>query len=102
MKADRVVVVELEHFSLFKGKTLYQGNSSVALAVYDMDSDGQILWDSHLGDVLFPKNSGIPAQDKSERQFQQEYVGILADHIAKHFYKHDPHASFAIDALANR
>ncbi len=102
VKADRVVVVELEHFDLYKGKTLYQGNADMTLAIYDIEDNGQIVWDRHLGDMLFPRNSAIPAQDKSVRQFQREYVNILAEQVAVYFYKHDPNASFALDGIATR
>lgn len=102
VKADRMLVVELEHFDLYKGKTLYQGNADVTLTLYDTNNGDEILWDRHLGEMLFPHNSAIPAQDKPAKQFQREYVGILAEQIAVYFYKHDPNADFALDALANR
>lgn len=102
VKADRVVQVELDHFDLFKGPTLYQGSSDVTISVYNMEEKGKLVWDRDMGEMLFPVNSGIPAQDKPVRQFQKEYVGILSESVAKNFYKHDPNASFAIDALANR
>ena len=102
VKADLVLHVEIDNFDLFKGKTLYQGNADVTLSVYDMNDDGQLMWDKPLGEILFPTNSGIPIQDKSEQQFQREFVTVLADRIARHFYQHDAHVDFAMDALANR
>ncbi|MEM8864388.1 MAG: hypothetical protein AAGF31_02445 [Planctomycetota bacterium] len=100
--ADRVVRIELDHFDLFKGKTLYQGNADVTVKVYDMTDGGREMWDAPMGEMLFPVNSGIPAQDKPVRQFQREFVQVLAGSISRNFYRHDPHADFAIDALANR
>jgi len=100
--ADRVVRIELDHFDLFKGKTLYQGNADVTITVYDMQDKGRRIWDRRLGEVLFPANSGLPAQDKSVRQFQGEFVEILSGRIARHFYKHDPHVEFALDSKANQ
>lgn len=100
--AEMVVHVELNDFELFKGKTLYQGNANVTLSVYDMTNHGKQVWSHELGQILYPVNSGIPAQDKSVQQFQQEFVGIVAGAVARNFYKHDPHEAFAIDALANR
>ena len=102
VNADLVVRIELDHFDLFKGKTLYQGNADVTIAVYDMQDKGRRVWDKPLGEVMFPRNSGIPAQDKSVRKFQGEFVEILSSEIALNFYKHDPHANFAIDAMANQ
>ncbi len=102
VKADRLVVIDLAHFDLYKGKTLYQGSAEVNLTVYDMTERDEIAWEHSLGDVLFPQNSAVPVQDKPVKQFQREYVDILATQIAVYFYKHDPNASFAMDALANR
>ena len=101
VKATRVVYIELDHFSLHKGKTLYQGNADINIDVYDMEERGHLVWSRHVGQLLFPKNSGIPAQDKSVQNFQQQFVEIVAEHIAQHFYKHNPDASFAMDAIAN-
>jgi hypothetical protein len=100
--AEKVVHIELDDFELFKGKTLYQGHAVVRVSVYDMQKNSRLEWDRDLGEVLYPVNSGIPSQDKTVQQFEREFVGIVAERIAENFYAHDPNASFAIDALANR
>ena len=101
VKATRVVYIELDSFDLYKGKTLYQGNADITLSVYDMDQKGKRVWDRRLGQVLFPRNSAIPAADKSVQEFERQFVDILSVQIAEHFYKHNPNASFALDAVAN-
>lgn len=101
VKADIVLHVELDSFDLYKGKTLYQGNSNVTVSVYDINDGGDLAWDKDLGEVLYPRNSGIPAQDKTVQSFQREFVGILASEISVLFYRHDPHILFAIDSMAN-
>jgi hypothetical protein len=100
--ADKVVYIEMNDFDLFKGKTLYQGRADVSVTIYDMKNNGKLAWDRHLGEILYPTNSGIPAQDKPEQQFEREFVSIVATRVAEHFYKHDANSEFAIDALANR
>ena len=102
VKADMVIHIELSHFELFKGKTVYQGNSDVTVSVYDMNDGGRLVFEKEMGEVLFPVHSGVPVQDKPVTQFQREYIGVLSDAIGRHFYRHDPHADFAIDALANK
>ncbi|MBN1853861.1 MAG: hypothetical protein JW829_14100 [Pirellulales bacterium] len=102
VEADFLVHIELDDFSLLKGRTLYQGDAQVTITVYDMQDHEKIVWERQVGQVLYPRHSGIPAQDKSVHKFQQEFEDIVATIIAVHFYKHDPHATFAIDALANR
>jgi hypothetical protein len=102
VKADIVVVVDMERFDLYKGRTLYQGNADLSLLVHDMSAGGELIWDRQLGQILFPHNAPIPAADKPQEQFQREFVAILANRVAIHFYKHDPTLNFATDALANR
>lgn len=102
VKADIVLVVDMEQFDLYKGKTLYQGNAIVSLLVHDMQAGGELIWDRQMGQVAFPHNAPIPAADKPQAQFQREFIGVLANRIAVHFYKHDPSMNFASDALANR
>lgn len=100
--ATKVVHIELADFELFKGKTLYQGRADVTVTVYDMKNRANEVWRTHLGEVLYPVNSGIPAQDKPVQQFEREFVDIVANKIAINFYRHDPNEEFAIDAMANR
>jgi hypothetical protein len=102
VKATRIVYIELDHFDLYKGKTLYQGAADVAVSVYDMEDKDRLVWDRRLGQVLFPRNSGIPASDKPVQIFERQFVEILSTQIAQHFYKHNPNAEFALDAVANR
>ena len=101
MKANRVVYIELDKFELFKGKTLYQGDAEVKVSVYDMDDRGKLIWEKPMGQLLFPRNSGIPAADKPVQQFQAQFVEIVSTQIAEHFYEHNPNTMFALDAVAN-
>jgi hypothetical protein len=102
VRADLVVHIELDHFDLYKGKTLYQGQADVTVNVYDVANRNKLLWSRKLGEILYPVNSGIPAQDKPPQQFEQEFVEIIADRVSENFYKHDPNENFAMDARANR
>ncbi|MEQ8209684.1 MAG: hypothetical protein RH917_07610 [Lacipirellulaceae bacterium] len=102
VKATRVVYVELDSFELFKGKTLYQGDAELKISVYDMKNRGKLMFEQPLGQVLFPKNSGIPAADKPVQHFQKQYIEVLSNLIAEHFYDHNPNATFALDAVANK
>ncbi len=101
LRADMVVQVDMEQFRLEKGTTLYQGNADIAVTVYDMEQGAKIAWEAPIGEVLFPVNSAVPKQDKSLRQFRRQFIEVLAQQIARHFYQHDPHADFALDATAH-
>lgn len=102
VKATRVVYIELDDFSLYKGTTLYQGDANVKLEVYDMTDRGNLMWERNVGQILFPRNSGIPAADKSIQVFQDQFVEVVSDQVASFFYEHDPNATFALDAVANK
>src|SRR5262249_2132255 len=101
VKATKVVYIELNDFDLYKGTTLYQGAADVNISVYDMKQKGKLVWDRNLGQILFPRNSAIPAADKPVQIFERQFVEVLSTQIAEHFYKHNPTASFALDAVAN-
>lgn len=101
VKASRVVYIELDRFELFKGKTLYQGDAEITVSVYDMDERGKLVWEKSLGQVLFPRNSGIPAADKPVQHFQKQFVDVISTQVSEYFYQHDPNAMFALDSIAN-
>jgi hypothetical protein len=101
VKATRVVYIELDDFDLYKGKTLYQGRAEVNMTVYDMTDREREIFSRRLGQILFPRNSGIPAADKPVQMFERQFVDIIAQQIAEYFYKHNPNVNFALDAMAN-
>jgi len=102
VKATRVVYIELDNFDLYKGTTLYQGNAEVNVEVYDITDNDKLVWERRVGQILFPRNSGIPAADKPIQTFQRQFEDVVSTQISQHFYKHDPNASFALDAVANK
>jgi len=102
VNASKIVYIELGNFELYKGTTLYQGNADVHITVYDMKDKGKNIWERNVGQILFPRNSGIPAADKPLQAFQHQFVEVIAHQSASYFYKHDPNALFALDAIANQ
>jgi hypothetical protein len=101
VKATRVVYIELDDFDLYKGKTLYQGTAEVNLTVFDMTDRDKEIFSRRIGQILFPRNSGIPAADKPVQQFEKQFVEIVSQQVAEYFYKHDPNVIYALDAMAN-
>ncbi len=102
VQATRIVYVELDNFDLYKGTTLYQGNAEVHVTVYDMKNRGKEIWSRNVGQLLFPRNSGIPSADKPVQEFERQFIEVVAMQTASLFYKHDPNIDFAMDAIANR
>ena len=102
MKADMVVGVDLEGFSLYQGQTLYQGNANATVRVYDCTKSGKMVFEKILPPSVYPRDSAVPTSERTEPEFRREFVLVLADQIARHFYAHDPYADVAQDANALR
>ncbi len=100
LKAEMVVGVDLEDFTILQGQTLYQGKAMVRLTVYDCSAGGRPVFEKQLPQVAHPPNTGIPTYEKQESAFRREFVQVLADQIGRHFYPHDFYADYALDAKA--
>jgi ABC-type uncharacterized transport system auxiliary subunit len=102
LKADLVVGVELERFSIYQAATLYQGKANAVLRVYDCKDGGKVVFEKILPQTIYPPNASIQTSDVQESEFRREFVGVLADQIARHFYSHDPYADMNQDNSALR
>ncbi|HEX3870790.1 MAG TPA: hypothetical protein VHV77_10160, partial [Pirellulales bacterium] len=100
LNADIVLGIDLREFGLYQGMTLYQGHARVSFAVYDMKDNGNIIFQKTMPKSIFPPNTGIPTAEKSDDEFRRQYLNVLADEIARHFYEHDGLADFAKDTEA--
>jgi hypothetical protein len=98
VEADLVVGIDLLDFSIHQGQTLYQGRANVSLKVVDCTAGDEVVFEKELPETLYPPNTGVEAFSTPEREFRRKFVGVLAEGIARHFYPHDPHANFAMDA----
>jgi uncharacterized protein YbjQ (UPF0145 family) len=102
MKADVVVGVELEKFGLYQAQTLFQGKANAKVYVYDCKDGGKVVFEKILPQSVYPPNTGIPTSDVQESEFRREFIGVLADQIARHFYAHDSNADMTQDISALR
>jgi hypothetical protein len=98
VKADMVVGVDLESFDIFQGQTLYQGKANATIRVYDCKNGNKMVFEKHIPQSLSPPNSAVPTSERTEGEFRREYMQVLADQIARHFYAHDAYADYALDA----
>jgi hypothetical protein len=101
LDAEYVVGVDLESFSIFQGQTVYQGKANAVLKVFNCQTDDPVF-ERRLPQVVYPPNSARSTGDQQESEFRREYIRVLADHIARHFYPHDAYADFAMDAASIR
>lgn len=97
LNADMVVGIDLESFDLRQSQTLFQGRANAEIKAYDCHT-GQLVFKKRLPQSVYPPNRVIPASEVQESEFRREFVRIVADRIARHFYDHDKYSDFAIDA----
>ncbi|MGQ9574949.1 MAG: hypothetical protein ACUVUC_06490 [Thermoguttaceae bacterium] len=95
--AEMVVGIELDQFEVHKSQTLLQGRANTTVKVYDCKT-GQVVFEKRLPPTVYPPNREVPAWERHEGQFRREFLRVLADQIARHFYDHDPYADFAMDS----
>ena len=102
LKADMVVGIDLESFSIFQGQTLYQGKANASIKVFDCRKGSKLVFEKTMPTSIYPPNTGIATSERSEGEFRREYLLVLANQIARHFYAHDRHADLGQDAAALR
>lgn len=103
LKAEMVLGIDLDQFSLVEGATLYQGKASVEVYVYDLSKTSRRpVFQKSLPQRMYPPNAPIPAADKPLGDFQRQFVQVLAEQIGRHFYDHDATIDFAADSAAHK
>ncbi len=96
--ADIVVGIDLDHFSLHEGSTLYRGRTTVHMQVHDVNED-LIVFDKRMEDFTFPADSAIPTADQSEQQFRGLFLRILSSRLSRCFHAYESRAHFAEENL---
>jgi len=100
VKAQMVLGIDLEHFTMYEGQTLYQGKANVTLRVYDCEDGNKLVFEKTLPQTVWPPNACISTSERQPAQFRREFLGVLAERIGRHFYGHDPYDDAALDATA--
>jgi hypothetical protein len=88
LKAEKVLVIDIESFRVNEGQTLYQGRAALKIHVYDVASKEE-EWHKQPPQFLYPKIGPKPAQEISEGEFRNHFIAVLAEHIGRYFYAHD-------------
>jgi len=97
LEADMVVGIDLETFGIYAGQTLFQGKADYAIQVYDCQKN-DVVFERFPPQSVYPPNHVVSTSSMQEPDFRREYVRVLADEIARHFYAHDHRAYFAADS----
>ncbi|MFO0898300.1 MAG: hypothetical protein U0836_12830 [Pirellulales bacterium] len=96
LDADYVVGIDLHQFSLREGTTLMQGKADIHVEVYEV-ATGDSPWKKDLPSTRFP-TTPISSMEKTEPAFRKQFVEVLSQQIARHFYTHDAYIDFANDS----
>lgn len=100
LEAEMVVAVDLEDFRLYQGQTLYQGQATIHVRVFDMTQNGAVVYEKELPRLVYPPNTGIDTSSRTEDEFRRQFILVVADEVGRYFYPHDPHRSIAVDSRA--
>lgn len=100
LDVDMILAIELEHFSLYQGQTIYQGKITTTFTVYDMRQDGEVVYERAGRESMWPPNAVVSTSEKSEIEFRRDCVREFSREIARHFYAHDSHVDIARDSRA--
>jgi hypothetical protein len=97
LKADMVVGIDLEQFSLNEGATLYKGRSKVHIWVYDVKNGSKRVFERNMPPTIYPPNAAVANTERPESEFRRQYIAVLAERIARHFYSYDARDDFALE-----
>jgi hypothetical protein len=100
MKADMVVGIDLAGFSIFQGQTLYQGKADATIRVFDCQHHNKQVFEKSMPECVYPPSAGIATSERNEATFRKEFLEVLANKIARHFFAHDPYADVGQDSMA--
>jgi hypothetical protein len=97
VKADMVVGIDLEGFSIHEGQTLLKGRAALVTRVYDMQRGGEVVYESSQREITWPE-SGARHVTENEANFRVAFIQTLATKIAHEFYAYDAAEDFGVDA----
>lgn len=96
--ADFVLNVQMEDYDIRLGKTLFKGHCDYHIVLHDVKNDKVAFYETK-EEHAFPANGGRDAIGTTEKQFQSQYLLILADEISRNFYPSDPNEQVALDSI---
>jgi hypothetical protein len=100
VKADLVLAIDVDSFSVHESKTLLKGRCHLTTTVYDVNNGGKELFRTTDYEHTFPESHAIPIVSTDWRSFERTYIQVLAEHIAKNFYDYNMADDFAKDGAA--
>ncbi len=100
VKADMVVAIDIDTYSIHESTTLLKGRSRSTTRVYDMGQEGKVVFRMEGVEHTFPTTHAMSVLATNWRTFERTYLQVLAEHIAKNFYDYNLADEFALDGAA--
>ncbi len=96
--ATRALYIEINHFSLYERESaqLYRGRAQIHLKVYDIEKDGELVWEDYL-DLVYPGVRPVPTSDVSYTAFRLKVYQYVSRRIATRFFAYRPEEDFTIN-----
>ena len=91
LKADKVVAVDIESFSVIDGPTLLCGRATARVHVYDVATKAD-EWNKQPPQFQYPSTGPRPIQEISEGEFRNNFITVMAERIARYFHRHNRYA----------
>jgi len=101
--ADVVVAIELGQYKLYEAQTLLRGQASALVQVFDCSDQGQgnVLFERNIK-VVYPPHTPVSTSERTKNEFERMFNTVLADHVGRFFYRHDPSTDYYLDTDALR
>ena len=74
LKAEKVVGIDIESFSVLDGQTLFRGRATVSIQVYDV-AEKQVEWHKSPPQIEYPRIGSTPVQDAPGNGIPQSVRG---------------------------
>ena len=99
LKAEKVVGIDIESFSVLDGQTLFRGRATVHIQVYDV-AEKHVEWRKSPPQFEYPRIGSKPATDCPEIEFRNQFVDYSRRADCPLFYPHDRLRRLGRDALS--
>jgi len=94
--AEMVIAIDLARFEVQPNPGIFKGTAEYVVSVYDIDSDGKLVFQDTPPPINFPANGLAPATS-SEQEFRNQFMRLIGYRIARNFYQYDGREELRLD-----
>ncbi|MFN7736152.1 MAG: hypothetical protein ACK5O8_08530 [Pirellula sp.] len=98
LKADYLIAVDIRNLKLKEGQTLYRGVCDCSLSVHKVADGDQVVFAKDFSQFAYPMTGGVHITETNDATFRGMYLSVLANRVARNFYRYDPTGDVGLDA----